>query len=119
MLIHIEVQTRRERGFGRRMFVYNARIADRYNRDVISLAVLADDNQTWRPDHYAWELWGCRKQFAFPVVKLLDFTGREVELEEDVNLFAKVVLAHLTALETRRDDAGRGAWKFRLSARAV
>jgi len=114
VLIHIEVQTRRERGFGRRMFIYNSRIADRYNREVVSLAVLADDNPSWRPDHYEWELWGCRKRMEFPPVKLLDFTSRAAELEDDSNPFAKVVLAHLKALETRRDAEDRRAWKFRL-----
>jgi hypothetical protein len=114
VLIHIEVQTSRERGFSLRMFVYNGRIADRYNREVVSLAVLADDNPNWRPDSYAWELWGCRKRMDFPVVKLLDFRGRETELEEDANPFAKIVLAHLKALETRRDVENRREWKFRL-----
>ena len=92
VLIHIEVPTRRERGFGQRMFIYNSRIADRYNRDVVSLAVLADDNPNWRPDHYEWELWGCHKRVEFPVSKLLDFAGRELELEADPIPFAVVVL---------------------------
>src|SRR4051794_4931391 len=66
VLIHIEVQTRRERGFSQRMFVYNSRIADSYKQEVISLAVLADDNPNWRPDSYNWELWGCYKRMGFP-----------------------------------------------------
>src|SRR5207302_847617 len=49
-----------------------------------------------------------------PPVKRLDFAGREAELEADRNPFAKVVLAHLKALETRRDVDDRRAWKFRL-----
>jgi hypothetical protein len=114
VLIHIEVQTRREGGFSLRMFVYNGRIADRYNREVVSLAVLADDNLNWRPDCYKWEQWGCRKRMDFPVVKLLDFRGREAELENDASPFATVVLAHLKALETRRSVDDRRAWKFRL-----
>jgi hypothetical protein len=114
VLIHVEVQTRRQRGFGRRMFVYNSRIADRYNRDVVSLAVLADDDPRWRPDSYAWELWGFSKRMKFPPVKLLDYAGRERELEESRNPFAKVVLAHLKALATRRNPDDRRAWKFRL-----
>jgi hypothetical protein len=114
VLIHIEVQTRRQRGFGRRMFVYNSRIADRYNRDVVSVAVLADDDPNWRPDRYDWQLWGCTKRMEFPAVKLLDYAGQEAELEESRNPFAKVVLAHLKALETRRDPESRREWKFRL-----
>src|SRR5262249_7504932 len=41
VLIHVEVQTSREDDFARRMYVYNYRIADRYNKRVSSLAVLA------------------------------------------------------------------------------
>jgi hypothetical protein len=114
ILIHIEVQTRRERGFGPRMFVYNSRIADRYNRDVVSLAVLADEDPNWRPDNYEWELWGCRKGIWFPPAKLLDYANRERELEESRNPFAKVVLAHLKALATHRDPEDRRVWKLRL-----
>jgi hypothetical protein len=50
----------------------------------------------------------------FPPVKLLDYAGREAELEDDRNPFAKLVLAHLKALATRRDPEDRRAWKFRL-----
>src|SRR5262249_29004474 len=114
VLIHIEVQTRRQRGFGRRMFVYNSRIADRYNRDVVSVAVLADDDPNWRPVGYEWEVWGCEKRLVVPTVKLRDYAEREAELEESRNPFAKVVLAHLKALETRRDPETRRSWKFRL-----
>ncbi len=35
-------------------------------------------------------------------------------MEASDNPFAKVVLAHLKALETRRDPENRRAWKFRL-----
>jgi hypothetical protein len=114
VLIHVEVQTQRERGFALRMYQYNYRIFDRYGHRVVSLAVLADDNPGWRPDRYEDELWGCKRLLTFPAVKLLDYAGREAELEADGNPFARVVLAHLKALETRRDPDGRRAWKFRL-----
>ena len=53
VLIHIEVQTRRQKSFAKRMYGYNVRIFDRYNRQVVSLAVLADGDPNWRPDRYA------------------------------------------------------------------
>jgi hypothetical protein len=31
------------------MYVYNYRLFDRYDRPVVSLAVLADASPTWRP----------------------------------------------------------------------
>ena len=40
LLVHVEVQGQREAGFERRVFVYNYRIFDRYNKPVASLAVL-------------------------------------------------------------------------------
>ncbi len=114
VLLHVEVQTQRERGFALRMFVYNYRIFDRYNRKVVSLAVLADDAPNWRPSRYEDELWGWSVRMNFLPVKLLDYAGREAELEADSNPFARIVLAHLKALETRRDPEQRRLWKFRL-----
>jgi hypothetical protein len=114
VLIHVEVQTQRQRGFPKRMYVYNYRISDRYGRRVVSLAVLADDDPDWRPKSYREELWGWSVGMTFPPAKVLDYAGHETELEADANPFAKVVLAHLKALETRQDPEGRRAWKFRL-----
>jgi hypothetical protein len=96
------------------MYDYNTRIADRYNRTVVSLAVLADDEPGWRPDHYEDELWGWSVRMAWPPVKLLDYADRVEELEQSKNPFAKVVLAHLKMLQTRQDPADRQTWKFRL-----
>jgi hypothetical protein len=114
VLIHVEVQTQRDPDFPQRMYGYNTRIGDRYNRTVVSLAVLADDDPAWRPEHHAEELWGWSVRMAWPSVKLLDYAEREAELEGSKNPFAKVVLAHLKALETRQDPGGRRNWKFRL-----
>jgi hypothetical protein len=114
VLIHVEVQTQRQRGFARRMYVYNCRIGDHYNRTVVTLAVLADDDPSWRPTTYLEEMWDWSVAMKFPAVKLLDYANRTADLEADSNPFAKIVLAHLKALETRRDPEARQAWKFRL-----
>jgi hypothetical protein len=114
VLIHIEVQTTPEADFAWRMYVYSYRIRDSYNRKVASVAVLADDDPGWRPDHYEEELWGCSTTFRFLPSKLLDWAGREAVLEADTNPFARVALAHLAALQTRRDAPARQTWKLRL-----
>ena len=114
VLIHVEVQTTRDPDFGRRMFVYNYRVLDRFGREVVSLAVLADDDPRWRPGSFRSGLWGCERRFDFPHVKLLDYDGHEAELEASDNPFARVVLAHLKALQTRADPATRHDWKVRL-----
>jgi hypothetical protein len=81
---------------------------------VVTLAVLADDRPNWRPDRFAYDLWGCRLDFQFPAVKLLDFAGREAVLEASDNPFALVTRAQLAALQTRHDPASRHQGKVRL-----
>ncbi len=114
LLIHVEVQAWKEGDFPKRMHVYNHRIFDRYDQEVISLAILADDDPAWRPSQYGYGRWGFRTSTDFPIVKLLDFAPRWQELEADPNPFAMVVLAHLKTLETRRSPADRQTWKLRL-----
>ncbi len=114
VLIHIEVQAQPDSTFPERMYLYQVRLFDRYRRPVASFAVLADDRADWRPDHFAYELWGSGVKMRFPAVKLLDFAGRETELERSSNPFATVVLAHLKAQETVGDNQHRYTWKVRL-----
>ena len=115
VLVHVEVQASREEDFGRRMNRYNNRIWERYDRDVASLAVLADDNPGWRPTGFRRELWGFASAVTFPAVKLLDFAGREADLQASDNPFAKVVLAHVKTLQTRDDPRDRKDWKLRIA----
>ncbi len=114
ILIHVEVQASKDRDFPRRMFVYNHRLFDRYGREVISLAILADDDPAWRPDRYEYARWDFRAGIEFPVVKLLEYAPKYEELESDPNTFAVVVQAQLKALETRRSPGERHTWKVRL-----
>ena len=115
LLIHTEIQGQEEAAFPLRMFVYNYRLFDRYNRTVVSLAVLADDRPDWRPNRFSSSQWGCSLAFEFPVVKLLDYAANWQALETNPNPFATVVLAHLKTLETRRNPEERRAWKLRLA----
>lgn len=43
-VIHIDVQSQTEDDFAKRMYVYNYRLFDRYDRHAASFAVLGDDN---------------------------------------------------------------------------
>ncbi|MDQ2694421.1 MAG: cytosolic protein, partial [Pseudomonadota bacterium] len=112
VLVHVEVQGQREEAFAQRMFVYNYRLFDRYRKPVVSLAVLGDRATQWRPDGFGYRRWGCEMGIRFPLVKLLDCRGQDLEAER--NPFAVVVLAHLKALETAGDEEGRYRWKMRL-----
>ena len=90
VLIHVEVQAQPDARLPERMFIYHYRIFDRYHRPVVSLAVLADEQAAWRPDHYEHDLWGCRVQLDYPIVKLLDFQNQLDLLESDENPFCAV-----------------------------
>jgi hypothetical protein len=114
LLIHVEVQTWKEGDFPKRMYVYNYRIFDRYDQEVISLAILADEDPAWRPSRYGYGRWGFRAGIEFPIVKLLDYAPHWQALEADPNPFATVVLAHLKTVETRGAPADRRAWKVRV-----
>jgi hypothetical protein len=115
VLVHIEIQSQEESRFGERMFVYYYRLRDKYDLPIASLAILGDERDTWRPQPFQDELWGCRVQFEFPIVKLLDYMPFWTQLESDRNPFAIVVMAHLKTKETRNDAIARKEWKFRLT----
>lgn len=116
ILIHVEVQTGREMGFGKRMSDYNYRIEQKYNHEEVSLVVLADDDVGWRENKHRWNRLGCSRTFVFPIAKLLDFARpkREAKLEKDANPFARFVLAHLKTRQTRNDPEDRFDWKLRI-----
>jgi len=70
LLLHLEVQGKEEENFARRIYIYNYRIFDRYNKDVVSLAILTDDNKNFRPDRYEMKRWGTNVTFEFLMIKL-------------------------------------------------
>ena len=114
LLVHLEIQSQPSEAFARRMFVYFYRITDKFNKPVVSLAVLQDTNPDWNPQQYEQSLFGCRVGFEFPTVKLLQFENRLDELEKSENPFATVKLAHLMTLKTVGNPVDRSQWKLRL-----
>lgn len=99
LYIHIDVQGDPDADFRSRMFRYNVRARERYGHEVVSLAVLVDDSPSFRPSAYEYSRWSFRLRMEFPMVKLLDYRGREKELRVDRNPFSVVVLAHLSRIE--------------------
>ncbi len=113
VLIHIDVQSQRERDFAKRMYVYYYRLFDRYDQDVATFAIYADESKKWRPDHYERELWETKLRFDFSTVKLLDYEAADLEASD--NPFATVVLAHLRTKATHNQAEARYKMKFRLT----
>ena len=117
VLIHVEVQSQDESYFDERMYIYSYRLYDLYRWKVASLAILGDENETWRPDEFSYEVWGTEVKLKFPIVKLLDYKEKWQELEKSRNPFAVVVMAHLQTKETRNNPEQRLEFKWKLIRR--
>ena len=66
VLVHVEVQGEPEARFAERMYVYHYRLFDRYQVDIVSLAVFADARLSFRPSTYRRSRWGCELTCRFP-----------------------------------------------------
>ncbi len=117
LLVHVEVQAQEEQEFPARMYTYNYRIYDNYKKSVVSIGVLGDSNPNWCPSQFGYSLFGCTLNFEFPIVKLIEYQQRLAEIENDRNPFATVVMAHLTALNTKSDRNERKIQKLALVRR--
>ncbi|XGA80969.1 hypothetical protein OR573_04770 [Halomonas sp. CH40] len=106
VLIHVEVQGEPEEAFAERMYTYQYRLRDRYNMDVVSLAVLTDTRQNFRPTTFHFARWGCELTFTFPTAKLIDWETHWADLETSNNVFALVVMAQVQAKRVK-DGATR------------
>jgi hypothetical protein len=115
VLLHIDVQGTVDRNFAERMFVYNYRIYDRFQRPVASMALLADGRARWKPDSFHYTLFDCEVGIRFPMVKLSEY-GTDVEqLLENANVFSLVTAAHILTQQTRGQHVKRHAAKWRLA----
>jgi hypothetical protein len=112
VFIHIEVQGSREKKgiFPERTYIYNYRIYDK-NIDrgvkVISVAILTDEDENYRPDEYLVRQWGFELRMKIPMVKIIDFKNKKElreKLETSTNPMAMVVKAQLKRYELKKAD---------------
>lgn len=104
LYIHIEVQGQKDSDFMKRMYTYNYRIFDKYDKEVISFAILSDSDPEYKPDRYEIKRWGFRSLMEFPVVKITDYRDRNNVLESSDNPMAMVVLAVLEGHKTKGNE---------------
>ncbi|MEB3292122.1 MAG: hypothetical protein VKJ24_03080, partial [Synechococcales bacterium] len=117
LLIHLEIQAVPEQEFPERMFIYAIRIFELFRQLPVSLAILCDAKQTWRPNRYSLTTPGSALEFSFTPVKLLDYQTQWNQLEQSRNPFAIVVMSHLKTQETKGRSRERKTWKVRLVKR--
>ena len=114
VLIHVEIQSQTESDFAKRMYQYNYRAFDKYERPVISLAVLGDETNSWRPSLYEYVLDGFQLRMQFPIVKVLDYENQWEVLSQNPNPFAIMIMAHLKTKATVSNLENRKLWKWTL-----
>jgi hypothetical protein len=90
-LCHVEVQGKKEKNFSERIYIYNYRIFDRYHKNVVSLVVLTDEDENFRPCHYEFTIDGFSLVFKYPLVKIIDYKDRLDKIKKSENPFAVVV----------------------------
>jgi predicted transposase YdaD len=118
ILIHIEVQHQPDPKLPERVFQYNRRTRDRFGVPVLTLVILADENPTFRPDHFEEQLLECcRTRFDFPTCKLLDQVNAARKQIAARKPSAVIVVANWLAQQTRADMRRRLRVKWDLTRR--
>ena len=112
LLIHIEIQGKKEERFEERMYIYNSRIFWEYRKEVVTLVILADNNKGFRPKKYESIRWQFKLTMEFPAVKLLDY--KDKELEKINNPYSMAVQIHLKLLECGNKTDQKYIWKVTL-----
>ena len=110
IFIHIEIQGKKVPDFMLRIYIYNYRIFDKYKDkdvEVISLAVLTDEDEDYRPDERSVKRWKFELRLKIPIVKIIDYKIKKElieKLESSTNPMAMVVKAQLRSYEAKRSD---------------
>ncbi|MGM7721406.1 hypothetical protein [Metabacillus sp. Hm71] len=111
VLIHIEVQGDRESDFSKRMFRYYYRIFDKYDQDIVAIALLTDDSKSFLPNQYHRSYQGTELTYKYNMYKFHD--QDENELLQSSNPFAIAVPAGKFANETKNDAEKRYRFKHK------
>jgi len=91
ILVHIEIQRQDTAEFAHRMFQYWYRIHDRYNVDIVALAVFTGKANQKRPSSFAKSFLGTEISYKFNIYHIFDHT--EDQLLKMDNPFALILLA--------------------------
>lgn len=115
--VHLEVQNEPIENLEERVFEYHYRIYEKLKRPVVSLVLLTDTRDDWRPHKFARVTLGCKLTLEFPIAKLLDFDTPELTRSD--NPFSFVVRAHRRAQASKRKPQKRYDLRMALEAELV
>ncbi len=97
LLLHIEIQGYYDVEFAKRMYISQYRIADRYDKKVVALAIFTDKQKDFKPNVYETNYYGTKICYEYRTYKVLDQSKEILELSD--NPFALVILAVSAAIE--------------------
>ncbi len=114
VLVHIEVQGYLDEHFSSRMYKYQYRAYDKYDKNVIAIAIFIDKDENYKPDNFLIDLYGTKLTYKYNVYKILEQKGREKELIKSNNPFALIVLSSLYLLEAKTSEKKKLNFKIKL-----
>ncbi|MBN9382839.1 MAG: hypothetical protein J0H74_18885 [Chitinophagaceae bacterium] len=101
VLCHVEVQGKNDKEFAKRMFKYYARIFDRFDRPITTIAIFTGRDGKKLPGMYVRKYMGAELIYKYNTLCILDYEDRR--LAADRNPFALVMLAAKKALLKGKD----------------
>ncbi|MCP4157202.1 MAG: hypothetical protein GY757_56345, partial [bacterium] len=113
LFIHIEVQGQEVDDFMQKMYIYNYRIFDKFiesGAKVVSMAVLTDEDENYRPDTYENNYEDFELRMKIPTVKIIDYNSDEKKMKELTgagNPMAMIVRAQLKEYEAKKGDRNK------------
>ena len=102
ILFHIEVQGASVRTFAERMYIYNYRLRDKFNRKITAWAILVDRNKKFLPTQFKESYLGTTLTYEFNMLKIIN--QDEEALRKMDNPFAIVILTVLLALKKTKKN---------------
>lgn len=112
VLVHVEVQSDNEPDFAKRMFQYFYRIFDKYDKEIVALAIMTSPHKSGYPTEFLYTYFGTKLNYAYNVYKTVDHSCKE--LEQSDKLFSKIILAIKYMHDSREDADKRYAFKMKL-----
>ena len=79
VMVHLEVQGYKESDYGRRMYVCQYRIDERFGLPVAALVIYSDKNEQNRASNYERKIFDTQVSYKFPIYVIADYTMEEYE----------------------------------------
>lgn len=117
LLIHIEIESSDEDGFGKRMYIYFSRAFDKYDVVIVALALFVGEKVP--PNHNIFEEKNFGTTLTYGYNTYIVAQQSEEELLASDNIFALFILANLYTIKTKDDMERRLEMKKKMYELAI